>query len=818
MSVSNMDRTASLAVLGKFYSRTVDKYGHKYRKQFSQLNGIKVEWEFVRELYSIDHTLGEAYNFLYATIPIQLGGSTKDVIRIVENAFPMHDIPTDNDGSMTILLKNGAFDVKKDHPGALMKVNAWASDIWKGIDNRYKRYIECMGNYALKYKFYNDQVAACLMHSYAIVQHYPTLYWVPFAAVAHYEAAKALTVVIKGLGMNTNILGAMCCELQVLQGRGVHPVDFKDDIRRRSTAQYVKKTVVEVDSGRLRKAIRQILLSEVDMNKYKEPDDIDTYWSKRWSWCVNGAHNRNIEERLPPDAINRSSGLPQRYHKRVFAEECSLNPLKTWDGYVLYSASEKLEHGKSRALYSADTLCYMAFNHAFMNVEKAWNNYSVVIDPGRGGCYGIVNRIRKIAANNHIHIMLDYDDFNSQHTLDSQRLVVEEVLDFVGYSSELRENLIKSFNNGHISYHGQDPVPLLGTLMSGHRLTMFINSVLNKAYLMCTCPSLKLCESVHVGDDVYIGAPSFRIAAELLSEVKDTSLRLNPIKQSVGTITAEFLRTAISNKYCNGYLSRTVASVVSGNWENERKLSPIQTLSSITSQAWTLRNRSFGVDFTPLLIPICKRANIKIKYLDGILRHEISLNGGPVYGKKSLVRTVRCGDALANKETAANYAGLNAYATKEYLSNWLHPIERTAISMVRCEPAELLAEASYKKSLTLTGGPVKDQELSLIEMRLDRIERRLWSPEEVELYSNGGILNKYPVLAMVQHSLTTDNIIEILGILGYTATRCNAVEIGFGMPSVGCCVVTPCAYADIQHIVYKQRGNRVISNTYYYFF
>ena len=818
MSVSKMDRAESLAVLGKFYSRTIDKYGYKYQKQFLQLDSIRSEWEFIKELYSIDHSLGEAYNFIKATVPLQLGGTTKDVLRIVNNAFPRDDIPAIDDGSMSRLIKSGTFKVKLDHPGAILKINAWASDVWKGIDNKYRRYIECMGKYAYKHKFYNDQVAACLIHSYAIVQHYPELYWLPFAAVAHCDAAKALTIVLKGLGLHTNQLGAMCCELQVLQGRGVHPVDFKDDIRRRSNDRYVKDTVVEVDSQRLRKAIRQILVSEVDLCRYEQPEDLDTYWSKRWSWCVNGAHNKSIEERLPPDTIKRSSKLPQRYHKRVFAEECKINPLKKWDGYVLYSASEKLEHGKSRALYSADTLCYMAFNHAFTNVEKAWNNYSVVIDPGRGGCYGMVNRIRKIAANNHIHIMLDYDDFNSQHTLTSQKLVVEEVLTYVGYDSELRDKLVKSFDNGHISFHGNDPVPLKGTLMSGHRLTMFINSVLNKAYLMCTCPTLQLCESVHVGDDVYIGAPSFSLAAELLKEVKTTRLRLNPIKQSVGTLTAEFLRVAISDRYCNGYLSRTIASVVSGNWENERKLSPMQTLSSITSQAWTLRNRSFGVDFTPILVQICKRANIKTKYLSSLLRHEISLNGGPVYGKKSVVRTVRYGDALANQEAVAEYASFNAYATKEYLSNWLHPIERTAISMVRCEPAELLAEASYKKSLTLVGGPVKDQELSLIEVRLDRIERRLWSPEEVELYSSGGVLNKYPVLAMIQNSLTTDNIIEILGILGYRATRCNAVEMGFGMPSVGCCVITPCAYADVQHIVYKQRGNRVISNTYYYFF
>lgn len=818
MSVDTKDRTNSLAVLGRFYSHTIDKYGYKYQKQFLQLKHINEEWELLREIYSYNHTLGEAFNFIYSTVPIQLGGSTSDIIRIIKNAFPVNDIPNCNDGSMTLLLKNGAFKVKLDHPGAVLKVNAWASDVWKGIDNRYKRYIECMGNYALKYKFYNDQVAACLMHSYAIIQYYPDLYWVPFAAVAHYECAKALTVVIKGLGLNTNILGAICCELQVLQGRGVHPVDFKEDISRRSKMNLVRETVVSINTDKLRKAVRQILRSEIDMNKYEEPEDIDTYWSKRWSWCVNGAHNRHIEKRLPSDAVNKSSKLPQRYHKRVFAEECNINPLLNWDGYVLYSTSEKLEHGKSRALYSADTLCYMAFNHAFVNIEKAWNNYSVVIDPGRGGCYGMVNRIRKIADNNHIHIMLDYDDFNSQHSLESQKIVVEEVLDYVGYEGPLKKQLIDSFYNGHISFHGQDPVPLRGTLMSGHRLTMFINSILNKAYLLCECPTLHKCETVHVGDDVYIGASSFKVAAELLKEVKCTKLRLNPIKQSVGTITAEFLRTAINNKYCNGYLARTVASVVSGNWENERKLSPLQTLSSITSQSWTLRNRSFGVDFTPILIPICKRAGIKIKYLDSILRHEISLNGGPVFGKKSVVRTVRCGDALADEETTTKYAGLNAYATKEYLSNWLHPIERTAISMVRCKPAELLAEASYKKSLTLAGGAVKYQDLRVIEIRLDKIERKLWSTEEIELYSSGGVLNRYPVLAMIQNSLTTDNIIEILGILGHKATHGNAIEVAFGMSSVGCCVVTPCAYADVQHILYKQNGNRVISNIYYYFF
>ncbi len=100
--------------------------------------------------------------------------------------------------------------------------------------------------------------------------------------------------------------------------------------------------------------------------------------------------------------------------------------------------------------------------------------------------------------------MLDYDDFNSQHSLESIKLLFETVCEYVGYDADLSARVINSFDQSEVYVGGAKCGRLRGTLMSGHRGTTFINTILNEAYILCAYPRARNYYRLHVGDDVYI--------------------------------------------------------------------------------------------------------------------------------------------------------------------------------------------------------------------------------------------------------------------------------------------------------------------------
>ncbi len=88
-------------------------------------------------------------------------------------------------------------------------------------------------------------------------------------------------------------------------------------------------------------------------------------------------------------------------------------------------------------------------------------------------------------------LMLDYADFNSAHTLRAQKIVVSEL--FGNLDVTWKQWLIDSFDNMQVQDPDGEWRRVRGTLMSGHRMTSIINTILNAAYLWLV-----------VGRDVYL--------------------------------------------------------------------------------------------------------------------------------------------------------------------------------------------------------------------------------------------------------------------------------------------------------------------------
>ncbi len=96
---------------------------------------------------------------------------------------------------------------------------------------------------------------------------------------------------------------------------------------------------------------------------------------------------------------------------------------------------------------------------------------------------------------------MDYEDFNSAHTIDAQKIVVEEL--FVGLEPKWHNWLIDSFDDIKVRDLQGEWRRVNGTLMSGHRMTSVINTILNAAYIRLVLGDelyLRI-HSEHVGDD-----------------------------------------------------------------------------------------------------------------------------------------------------------------------------------------------------------------------------------------------------------------------------------------------------------------------------
>ncbi len=115
----------------------------------------------------------------------------------------------------------------------------------------------------------------------------------------------------------------------------------------------------------------------------------------------------NREAGTPPQ-YSIGSDLPKRVHRRVFVERCPVNPLTDWCGETIYTASEKLEHGKRRAIFSCDSVTYVCFEHLLRPVELAWRGMHCLLDPGKIGNTALIHRCLEQSGCN---VMLDYDDF-----------------------------------------------------------------------------------------------------------------------------------------------------------------------------------------------------------------------------------------------------------------------------------------------------------------------------------------------------------------------------------------------------------------------
>jgi len=542
----------------------------------------------------------------------------------------------------------------------------------------------------------------------------------------------------------------------------------------------------------LRSAVRKIIAHEL-YGREVVYDDVHAFWDKRWLWCVNGGHSRALERYEPKWALSWHGHA----HRRVAMEEYRRNPLLEWSGECYMSVSPKLEHGKTRLLIASDTISYACFDHLLSAVERAWRNKRVLVDPGRGGMGMICKRVRDLGKGQ-FYVMLDYDDFNAQHTLRAQQIVIEELAALTGYDDNLAMKLSKSFERMNICVGGERIGVMSATLCSGHRGTSFLNSVLNAAYIYCADPTgwyeLK---SLHAGDDVVavVAGPSH--AERLIVNLNKVGCKINVMKQSIGSKTAEFLRCAIGDTVARGYLARCIATAVSGSWINERGLGVQEKLTTILTSARAMVNRSLNIKAGLIFEPTLTRLlGVKRTLARALLMGEAAVgngpifSGGPCYRSIVLERSTRSENRLLQ-----SVKGYPSNATESYLTSAATEVERAALRITGISVKGEMMGASYAKSLSeLTGTQVLDR----YRVRLNKSKLAhgwVWYEDVMTRTERVGALTKYPLLHFLKERLTRRQLLELLSMAGYHNVK-EPEETAWGGEAHGIRLVGALPYAD----------------------
>lgn len=625
---------------------------------------------------------------------------------------------------------------------------------------------------------YNDQASAVCMYYIALAGNAanPILLLHSIVSVYYPELAKALSIIVKNCGANGTLFGAKLCEAQTLTGRGVGDCDLMAEARYRCNKGMCSQSVWACDLDKLRYYVHLVLEDELK-DQVVEFEDLDSFWKRRWQWCVNGSHSAVLGHH---DSRFRVK-IPQvsQVHRRCVAEQIKDEPISTWNGEAYFTGSLKLEHGKLRALFACDTLTYFAFEHLLRPVEAKWHGHRVLLDPGRGGMVNILKRIHMMRESGGCNIMIDFEDFNSQHSLEAQKIVFEELIKLTGYDQELGATIIRSFDHMNCYVGGRRVGHMYGTLCSGHRATTFINSVLNAAYIATVLDTYTSYTSMHVGDDVYMVCKDIESAAVIMQRLHESTLRINPMKQSVGVHAAEFLRMAVGADSAQGYVARSISSAISGNWLTLHKQSPREFLQTMVEHSWTLVNRSADATIATLLVRSVSRVTrIKRKILRRLLLGTTALNNGPVRASNSnylvCCQVKEDEDPRGTFSASARYDTLSTlprFASTDYLTYCSTEMERRLLQDLNVSIINTMVSTSYDKTLSSSDNNC-DYKGFRYSVATNPIVRACSSAVFLTARNfvdkgSVGVLNRYPIITQLKNYLNRADINNMLVELGY---------------------------------------------------
>lgn len=377
-------------------------------------------------------------------------------------------------------------------------------------------------------------------------------------------------------------------ELNVLRNRVYDEVDWETEIDHR-----VRPATAPMDPRMVReKAIRIFRLARQEGRKAQRMEWQD-YWDARVSTMPNGSvvsqyqEDLRLKKQLPREGKVKS-GWFAASRNRAHSFWLDRKPC------IYASTSTKYEWGKVRALYGCDITSFLHADFAMRCVENTLPSYFPV---GERANDRYVKQVLE-HMDYGVPFCYDYDDFNSQHSIASMQAVIDAWA--IVYGDQLTSAQLASLawtkasvSDQTVKFGDVQRVEKVnGTLLSGWRLTSFVNTVLNRVYLEQAGLLQNVEYAVHNGDDMYASCETIQNALNVVTSGKKLGIRAQVSKTNIGTI-GEFLRVdaRAANPTGAQYLTRAIATAVHGRVEIGRANDFRSALQAVEVRADAMRKR-----------------------------------------------------------------------------------------------------------------------------------------------------------------------------------------------------------------------------------
>jgi len=370
-------------------------------------------------------------------------------------------------------------------------------------------------------------------------------------------------------------------ELDVLVNRVTGEVDWKTEKKNRTQPCLTKipyKTVYET-------ARKLFSKYDPDREKYRRLD-WKKYWGARWQWSASGSiHSQYAED---TEGLPKERELRNKFIALNIAEDVPIEHYLNRRPELHAWSSVKYEWGKQRAIYGSDMTSYVLTHFVFFNCEDTLPSDFPVGSKARPSY--VSSRVRAVLRRA-TPWCVDFEDFNSQHSNSSMVAVLNAYLD-VNHDRMSEEQkkaakwVVESVLNTRVTDNMglKETYKAKGTLMSGWRLTTFVNSVLNYIYTReMLGKETAVRRSVHNGDDVLLGVTNFKLVTSAVGQARSLGIRLQRSKCAFGGI-AEFLRVDHVRGETGQYLTRNIATLMHSRIESKISLSVRDIVSSMESR------------------------------------------------------------------------------------------------------------------------------------------------------------------------------------------------------------------------------------------
>lgn len=307
-------------------------------------------------------------------------------------------------------------------------------------------------------------------------------------------------------------------------------------------------------------------------------------------------------------------GIKVRLNKRSFMETVPIDEMVDWinkEPVINAIASEKYEMGKARAIYGTDVVDQGIMSYLLVVLEPRLSNIDDIESglTGKAEVLSIIRRKEIAGRDGEECTMLDYSDFNRQHTLTIQSLVFKcikkRLISLHAHADAIRiaDWCEQSMLNQKVKFPGKNEfISVCQGLFSGMRGTNFVNTLLNKLYFKVAEKWIKenldigglRLFSLHQGDDVWISNQSRLWAICLYRSLQRCGLIFSDKKQIQDKNMAEFLRVIYTKEGAKGYLARSVATLIERPLSSELEISPTMKAVGINSQIQTCYRRGLS--------------------------------------------------------------------------------------------------------------------------------------------------------------------------------------------------------------------------------